>query len=399
MAQILSLSAFGAFAALLPVFFDIWHLSATEAGWINGLYLAAYMAGVPVLVALTDRLDARLVFIASAAAVAASLAGFAYFAQGFWSALAFRLLAGAGLAGTYMPGLKALTDRLPDSRHARAVAYYTASFSVGTAASFLAAGALESWFGWRAAIASLALGPVLGIVLVLLMVRPRKPASAPGPVAPLLDFRPVLRNRQAMAYILAYAAHSCELFAFRGWIVAFLVFAQSLRAPDAPGAAWSVTALAALAILLGLPASVLGNEAAMRWGRKRVVIAIMVASASIALVIGFLAGLSMPILVLLLLVYGCSVTGESASVTAGALGRAPRATRGSTMAVHSFIGFAGASAGPVVFGWVLDLAGGQARGLAWGLAFASMGIVVGLGALALGRLADRGNVPGASRRS
>ena len=38
--------------------------------------------------------------------------GFALFADGFWSALFLRLLAGIGWAGTYMPGLKAIADPL-----------------------------------------------------------------------------------------------------------------------------------------------------------------------------------------------------------------------------------------------------------------------------------------------
>ena len=64
---------------------------------------------------------------------------------------------------------------------------------------------------------ALAMGLVWGLV----------PASAPHHLARsagfLLDFRPVLANRRAMAYVLAYFAHNWELFALRSWLVAFLV--------------------------------------------------------------------------------------------------------------------------------------------------------------------------------
>jgi hypothetical protein len=54
------------------------------------------------------------------------------------------------------------------------------------------------------------------------------------------------------------------------------------------------------------------------------------------------------------------------------------------MAVYSFVGFCAAFLAPLVFGAVLDLAGGNRSVLAWGLAFGSIGI---LGALSpLGRL-------------
>jgi hypothetical protein len=39
----------------------------------------------------------------------------AWLANGFWSALLLRALAGVGWAGAYMPGLKAIADRLDGS--------------------------------------------------------------------------------------------------------------------------------------------------------------------------------------------------------------------------------------------------------------------------------------------
>jgi hypothetical protein len=44
------------------------------------------------------------------------------------------------------------------------------------------------------------------------------------------------------------------------------------------------------------------------------------------------------------------------------------------MAAYSFIGFSSAILAPLVFGVVLDLAGGNRSLLAWGLAFTSIGI-------------------------
>ena len=114
-AQVLTMLGAFAFPALLPTFLDEWHLSNTEAGWINGVYFAAYAMAVPVFSGLTDRIDARAVFAAGAATTVLGSIGFMVFAHGFWSALVFRALAGAGLAGTFMPGV------LPATRDVRAV--------------------------------------------------------------------------------------------------------------------------------------------------------------------------------------------------------------------------------------------------------------------------------------
>ena len=74
--------------------------------------------------------------------------------------------------------------------------------------------------------------------------------------------------------------------------------------------------------------------------------------------------------------------GDSAALTSGVVATAPPELRGATMAVYSFIGFAGALLAPLVFGMVLDLAGGNQSRAAWGLAFASIGIFGALSPLA-----------------
>lgn len=378
-AEGLSVLGFSTVPALLPTFLEDWSLSGTEAGWMTGVYFAGYMAVVPVLVSLTDRIDPRRIYLFGAAVSVASSLGFALFAEGFWGALAFRALGGIGLAGTYMPGLKALTDHVPERMRSRAVAFYTASLSIGFALSFLLSGEIAAVLDWRWAFALVAIGPAIALVVFQGVVPPSEPHHLDAAPGALLDFRPVLRNRAAMGYVLAYGVHSWELFAARSWIVTFLVFSQGLQAPGALGIAWSATALAALINVIALPASVLGNEAAVKFGRRRVLTLVMGASALVAVGAGFSAPLPFVLVVAVALFYSVTVSADSASLTAGAVEAAAPGQRGATMAVHSFIGFGGGFVGPLAFGVMLDLAGGRESLLAWGLAFASLGLVIALG--------------------
>ena len=170
-----------AFAALTPTFIAVWGISNTEAGWIAGISAFGYMAAVPLLMSLTDRHDARLIFIAGAGlAVAANLV-FALAADGFWSALLWRGLAGVGLAGTYMPGLRVLTDRDNSAEKSRAVTFYTASYSVGVSLSFLFTGLLAGIFGWRIGFALLALGPLVALAIALVLRRRPSPEGGAAP--------------------------------------------------------------------------------------------------------------------------------------------------------------------------------------------------------------------------
>jgi MFS family permease len=370
----------GAFAypALLPLFKDAWGLSNTEAGWIAGLYYAGNMLAVPVLMSLTDRLDARRIYVSGALVAALAMAGFALFAEGFYSAAAFWTLAGAGLAGTYMPGLRALVDRVPGAVEARAVAFYTASFSLGTALSFFAAGELAAAFGWRAAFVWGTASALAAAGLASLALGPVSPAAPAAPVT-LLDFRPVFRNRVAMGYVLGYGMHTAELFAMRSWLVAFLGF--SLIASGS-GGGLAPTTVAMLSGLVAMVASVAGQELAVRFGRRRVIALAMAASMVMATGIGFAAPLPYPLVIVLALIYAAVVQADSAALTAGTVCAAEPGRRGATLAVHSVVGFSGAFLGPLVMGVTLDAVGGGSV-LGWGLAFGCLAVmsVAGIAAL------------------
>ena len=378
-AQVLGMLSNSTFPALIPTFQQLWGLNNTEAGWISGIYFGGYVAAVPVLVSLTDREDARLIYLASTVLGGLAALGFALFADGLWSALVFRFLGGIGLAGTYMVGLKLLSDRLAGSRQSRAVAIYTSHFGIGVALSIAAAGWVANLADWRWAFGSAALGSLAALLLIVVFVRP---GARPRPTVVLghpLDLRPVFGNRRALAFILGYAAHIWELFGMRAWIVAFLVFAFHRQQIQTWGG-WTPTDLAAAALLLGMPGSVLGNELAVRFGRRRMIPILMTASAVISLGLGFLADLSIGLLVALVFLYSALLMSDSGALTSGAVARAEPHRRGATMAVHSLMGFSSGFLAPLAFGLVLDLAGGAEQLLAWGLAFAMLALsaVVGL---------------------
>ena len=86
-AEVLTMVGTWTFPALLPTFINDWNLNNTEAGWLAGIFLGGYAVSVPLLVSLTDRFDARLVYMGGSALAALSLVGFALFADGFWPVL------------------------------------------------------------------------------------------------------------------------------------------------------------------------------------------------------------------------------------------------------------------------------------------------------------------------
>lgn len=374
-AETLGMAGFALFAALLPDFQALWGLSNTQAGWIGGGFFLGYMVAVPILTGLTDKYDARLIYLAAMLLTAVANAGFV-FADGFWSALAWRVLAGVGLAGTYMPGLKALSERIEGPAQSRAVAFYTASFGLGTALSFILAGELAKFGGWQLPTLLSGVCALLAWAMVYWGLQPK--AVVQHAPRKLLDLAP-LKNRAVAAYCLAYAVHNLELFALRAWVVAFVVFSGQLQGSDP----WlSGTWVAMPVTLIGMPASIFGNELALRFGRQRWLIAVMLSSTVLALFIGLSAALPFWLMLVLVLLYSITVTADSSSLTAGLIAVAPASHRGAAMALYSCTGFSGAFLGPLLFGISLDLLGDKNL-LGWWAAFALMGLLLLLGPLAL----------------
>ena len=377
----------GAFTlpALLPHYLAAWSLSATAAGWLIGAFFGAYVLAVPVLVALTDRLPGRRVYLFGALATAASHLGFAFLADGFWSAFLLRALAGLGWAGCYMPGLKAIADRLEGTAQSRAVSWHAAGVGIAGAASFALAGGLAALggpeaaflFGGVAALAAAAIGAA---------VLPRSAPPRAAAPAPLLDFRPVFRNRAAMAWIAGYTVHTWELAALRAWGVTFLAAAMARDGAPAwlPGPSLLFTA----AGLVGIVVSITGNETAQRFGRPRVVAAAMAAGALLSLLAGWSLLVSAPLAVVAVLAWNAAIYLDSSALTAGTVQAAEKARRGATMGLHSMCGYAGGLLGPVGVGLALDLAGGGPAG--WALGFGHLAVVTLAGLFVLRRLGRAG---------
>ena len=391
--QIFGMASFASFATLAALFMDMWSLSATDVGWVSGIYLAGYVVGAPILSGLTDRVDAREVCLWSTVFTAASVAGFVFFADGFWTAMFFRALTGFGLAGTYMPGLKALTDRYEGPNQSRSVAFYTASFGVGAALSYVITSQVFDVSDWHWAVAAGAAGSAISWIILwgVLDRRPPERAASGESETHFLDFRPVFANREAMGFILAYTVHNLELFGLRAWIVLYLAFSH--KQLIAAAAWWDVASIAAVVTMVGWAASVSGNEAAVRWGRQRVITIVMWSSTALACIIGFTSSWPFWLIVVLFLIYGATVTGDSAAITAGTVAAAREGQRGATLAMHSTIGFTGSALGPIMFGLVLDIGGGETNPDAWGYAFAALGIAVFLGPIALRVLSNQRQTP------
>jgi len=364
-----SLAPLMSFPAVLPQVATAWRLSAAEAGWVGGIYFAGYALAVPFLSGWTDRIDGRWVLAASSLLGAVAGCAFAVWADGFWMALALRLLGGIAFAGVHMPGLTLLTRYVYGPLQGRSVSIYTSSYALGSAGSFLLAGMADAMFGWRAVFVVSAIGPLLTLAAVACLHPPPVRLRATG-VMP--DFGGVLRDRTFMKYALAFAGNTWEVFGIRVWFVACLAWTLSLPGNqlDLP----NVAVVAGVASLAGLPASVLIAELASRWKRERVVIGTCLVSVAVCIALAASAGGNAAVVLTLLVLLQITSFADVGALGVGAISSSTPSRRGASMAVYALAGFTSGFVAPIVMGLALDLFGGSGTAAGWTAAFLVMAI-------------------------
>ncbi|QWE12015.1 nitrate/nitrite transporter [Polynucleobacter sp. AP-Titi-500A-B4] len=369
MAQTCALLGFACYAVVLTPLQEEWHLSNLQSGLIASAFFFGYMLAVPLATALTDRVDARKVYLVGGLSATFGLLGMSLFATNFWTAMFFMAINGTGLAGTYMPGLKILSDRIKSGELTRHIAFYTAFFGIGTGFSYLCSGWILSALGWHYVFGIIALGPFTAFLIVLIFIPPLAHEQWKGPIEirlrdifPVDKWKLVLQNKKASGFIFGYTAHSLELFASRSWIVAFFAFCAAASGESFFLAA---TTLAGVINFFGVPSSILGNEIALRVGRQKWVCIVMLTSAVMGIALASSTGHSWWLIVALAVGHAIFIMADSATLTAGLVINAQENIKGAAMGLHSLMGFGGGLMGPAIFGFVLDIAGSRSSQIAW----------------------------------
>jgi MFS family permease len=355
---------------VLPDLQAEWRLSASEAGWLGGIYFAAYALAAPILGSVADRSDGRWLLAGSSLLGSAASLAFGLWADGFWAGCLLRVASGVAMAGVHMPGLKMLSDRLDGPAQGRGAAIYTSSYALGNAGSSLVAGAITALFDWRACFIAGGLAPLLAFPVLGLVpsVAKRAATTTVEPVA----LRSLLRNRAAVAYILAFAGNTWEVFAICVWFVASLAWTLSL-----PGNAIELPNLgivSGLAALIGVPASVAVAELAAKRRRSTVIMATCAVSVAVCLALAATAGGNIFAVLPLLVLLQVTSFADVGALAGGIVAASEPRHRGKVLGLYATAGFASGFLGPTVVGIVIERFGGLQQPGAWSAAFVTMAL-------------------------
>ena len=361
---------FSSYVAALPIIQDEWGLNNTQAGAIFSAYLAGFAVSALVVVPLTDRLGSKRIFVFSTVVSVAANVLFPIVAHDAITASALRAVAGLGLVGVYNPGMRIVAERFADRGRGFAVGTFVTFFYASNSVSLTLTGILMSQFEWRDAYLIMAASSSGSVILAYLLLRNHRSQTS-ARSSGRLDLS-ALRNRVARIYITGYSLHAAELYIVRVWLPALLAAAMIAHGEDEVSAAVGAATIGGLAMASGALGPVMGGVISDRWGRAASASAIFALSGVCSFAVGWMVGFPWALLVGVSIIYGWAIAADSAIYSTAVTEVAEPQRLGSTMAVHSFVGFMGGVVGPIFAGAILDV---SPEALKWGLTFSATGIL------------------------
>ncbi|CAN5490316.1 MFS transporter [soil metagenome] len=375
LALILAMSTWFSATAVIPQLRAEWSLSSGAAAWLTIAVQLGFVSGALVssLLNLSDLFSSRLIILGGALGAAAANAGL-LLADGPEVALPFRALTGFFLAGVYPPALKLMATWFQRGR-GLALGVLVGALTVGTAMPHLVngLGGLE----WRVTVLATSVLTVVGGVVGWTV------HEGPFPF-PRAVFNPrqagqVFANRGVRLASLGYFGHMWELYAMWAW---FGVFFAEVATPN--GDPSSATAYATFAVIgIGALGCIVGGILGDGWGRERTTSLMMLVSGACALLIGLLFNAPTWMVLVVGLLWGVAVVGDSAQFSTMITEHADQAYVGTALTLQLALGFTLS----VATLWLIPV---FVEAVSWRWAFAFLAPGPALGILAMRRLESLG---------
>jgi len=335
LAVVLSLTTWFSATAITPELKAVWHLSGPIEAWLTNGVQIGFVAGALIssLVNLPDvvRLN-RL--MAVSALLAAGANACLLLQPGPVVIVAARILTGVALAGVYPPALKLVSTWFIRGR-GLALGAVIGALTLGSALPHLFR-ALTGSLDWQSVMLAATAATLIGSTIFWFFA-----SEGPYPFGKAI-FDPrqigaVFRDRPLLLVNIGYLGHMWELYAMWTWLLTYARSALEVQGQPSPAFA---SLLTFCAIAAGVAGCLLGGVLSDRFGRSLTTAGMMIVSALCALAIGFVFHGPLWLFVLIAVVWGISVIGDSAQFSAAVTELGDRRFVGTALSVQLGLGFA-----------------------------------------------------------
>jgi len=334
-AVVLSLTTWFSATSITPELKREWQLSPWALSWLTiGVQvgfvcgaLAASLVNLPDIVRLN-----RLMALAALLAAAANASLLTV--HGPTGAIVVRVITGFALAGVYPPALKLVSTWFNRDR-GLALGVLIGALTIGSSMPHLFR-SLSSAVDWRFVVKTSTATTIVGAAFFWFFAH-----EGPYPFGRAL-FNPrqagaVFRDRSLLLANLGYFGHMWELYAMWAWL---LVYVNEALTAQHLWLAGRASFLTFVAIGTGALGCFLGGILSDRIGRTATTAGMMIVSGACALSIGLAFNGPAWLFIMILVIWGISVIGDSAQFSAMVTELADQRFVGTALSVQLGLGFA-----------------------------------------------------------
>lgn len=315
-------------------------VAAVQFGFIIGTLLFAFLS-------IADRFSPSKIFLLSALLGSLFNLFVYFFATDLMSLLFFRFATGFCLAGIYPVGMKIAADWYAE-KLGKALGYLVGALVLGTAFPHLLKSIGQS-LPWEVVLWVTSGMAILGGLLIYCFV-PDGPHRKAGVKFEWNAISKIFAFPKFRAAAFGYFGHMWELYAFWTFVPFILITYNDLNQTDLP-----VSLLSFAIIAIGTLSCIIGGYISLRKGSAKVAFDMLLISGLCCLFSPFLFMISPVLFIIVLLIWGFTVVGDSPQFSTIIAKTAPHLYIGTALTIVNCIGFALTIVSIQVLAYILEM--------------------------------------------